>query len=239
MAGLDPFDIVRRRFADELARQERRLVDNVLALPGALAHQAVGSTLQPMIDGMALLGSMSHGAVNLILEQSRGPFARNLTPGEEGLVRESYGIKVLPSEVRIIPGYGNSRIAFAAFLNGNPAITLGNNIFVQTGLKQINLSDLSMTLTGIDLLIHEYTHVIQYAVLGFSGFSARYLRELRQFGGNANELYRYWKRDVPYERETLEAQAQMQGNLASASHTPTAAGQVSARKLHGRIYGGQ
>lgn len=239
MPSFDPFEIVRRMFADELARQERRLVDNVLALPGAIIGQAIGSSIQPMVDGLTLLGRVSHGAANLILEQSRGPAARSLTPGEERLVREAYGIRVLPSDVRIILGHGNSRIALAAFLNGNPAITLGNNIFIRPGLPRLNAADLSTNLAGIDLLIHEYTHVVQYATLGFSGFAARYLRELRQHGGNAEELYRYWKRDVPYESETLEAQAQLQGNMASASHNSAPEARVSARKLFGRIYGGQ
>lgn len=239
MPNFDPFEIVRRMFADELARQERRLVDNVLALPGAIIGQTIGSSIQPMIDGMTLLSRVSHGAANLILEQSRGPFARTLTPGEDRLVRETYGIRVRSADVRIIPGHGNSRIAFAAFLNGNPAITLGNNIFIRPGAPRVNASDLSTNLAGIDLLIHEYTHVIQYATLGFSAFGARYLRELQQHGGNADELYRYWKRDVAYENETLEAQAQMQGNLASASHNSAPEARVSARKLFGRIYGAQ
>ena len=36
MPSLDPFEYVRRRFAQELARQEQRLVDAVLSVPGAM-----------------------------------------------------------------------------------------------------------------------------------------------------------------------------------------------------------
>ena len=56
MPSLDPFEYVRRRFAQELARQEQRLVDAVLSVPGAMVDTAGAKTAQFLDDAFKVPG---------------------------------------------------------------------------------------------------------------------------------------------------------------------------------------
>jgi hypothetical protein len=233
----DPFEYVRRRFANELARQERRIVDAVLSVPGAAAERVAGKATQLLNETLDLLGRLSHGAADAIVEASRGPYARALTPRETALVAEAYGDRVPASRVRIVPGPGYSKIAFAAFLNGNPAITLGNTIFLKPGVVWIRPAELPQTMGGVRLLVHEWTHVIQYATLGYAAFGRRYADELASHGGNADRLYDYRTRNLPFNGETLEGQAEMVGDLAGASRGKTPADAVRVQQLRAKLRG--
>ena len=113
-------------------------------------------------------------------------------------------------------GEGLSYIASCAFLNGNPAITLENTIYVKPGPK-VPMSDFSRTPDGCDTLLHESTHVIQYATLGFSLFYSVYAAELVTVRGDAKKMYDFRHRHTTWAQETLEGQAQTVGNYAEAS----------------------
>lgn len=235
--NFDPFDAVRRRFAQELARQEQRIVDAVLGLPGAALDMAQARASELVTDGLLLLGRLSHAAADAIMESSRGPNARALTVREQRLVQEAWGNRVPPARVRIVAGPGNSKIALAAFLKGNPAITLGNTIFIKTGLPYIRYQELPMTFGGLELLLHEYTHVVQWATMGYTAFAGRYAAELRAHGGDADKLYRYEERNLPFNGETLEGQAQIVGDLAAASRRGTPADVERVRMLRAKLRG--
>lgn len=235
--GFDPFEQVRRRFAAELARQEQRLVDMVLGVPSAIVDRARGRAAQVLTESLVFLGRLSHGAVDAILETSRGPSARALTPREQKLVQEAFGNRVPPARVRIVPGPGLSKIAAVAFLNGNPAITLGNTIFLKPGVAYLRYQDISLTLGGLELLLHEWTHVIQYATHGYAAFGARYAAELRAHGGDADKLYKHDERNVPFNGETLEGQAQIVGDLAGAVRGKKPEDAARARMLRSKLSG--
>lgn len=44
------------------------------------------------------------------------------------------------------------------------------------------------------------------------GSLTRYTRDMREVRGDANEMYRYWKRRRPFGDEMLEGQAEIVGN---------------------------
>lgn len=216
-------------------------MDVVLSVPGAAVNRAKAGAGQFLTDSLVLLGRVSHRAADEIISVSGGPLARPLTEREQRLVKEAYGDRVSASLVRVVPGCGYSTIAFTAFLNGNPAITLGNTIFVKPDLAWFRPDNLPQTVGGLKLLLHEYTHVVQYATWGFSGFGARYAAELKRYG-NAERLYDYRSRHLPFEAETLEGQAQIVGDLAGARRglTPddvTLRSRLGAKLLGTRIYG--
>lgn len=235
--SFDPFELVRRRFAQELARQEQRLVDAVLSAPGAAMDSAGARVTQFLDDSLNLLGRLSHGAADAIVETSRGPYARPLTQREMALVQEAFGDRVPPARVRIVPGPGFSKIALAAFINGNPAITLGNTIFLKPGLDWLRPAELPQTMGGLRLLVHEWTHVIQYATMGYAAFARRYAAELRSHGGSADRLYEYKTRNLPFSGETLEGQAEIVGDLAGASRGRTPADAAQAQMLRAKLRG--
>lgn len=235
--SFDPFDFVRRRFAQELARQEQRLVDAVLSVPGAAVDIASVKMAKLLAESLTLLGRLSHGAADAIIEASRGPYARVLTQREHRLVQEAYGDRVPASRVRIVPGPGYSRIALATFINGNPAITLGNTIFLKPGLDWLRPAELPQTMGGLRLLVHEWMHVTQYATMGYAAFAHRYATELSASGGNADQLYEYQKRNLPFDGETLEGQAELVGDLAGASRGRTPADAAQAQMLRNKLRG--
>lgn len=229
--------MVRRRFAQELARHEQRLVNALLSLPGAVVDNGRAAVAQLLTESLDLLGRLSHGAADAIIEASRGPHARPLTQRELRLVQEAFGNRLSPARVRVVPGPGYSAIAVAAFANGNPAITLGNTIFLKPGFDWLRTAELPQTIGGLRLLVHEWTHVIQYATLGYAAFGRRYAAELRSHGGDADQLYDYQTRNLPFAGETLEGQAQVVGDLAAATRGRTPADAVRAQMLRSKLRG--
>lgn len=237
LSYLDPFEAVRRRFARELARQEQRLVDALLGVPGAVLDAARTRTARLLEDGIDFVGRLPHAVADAYLDASRGPHARPLTPREATLVREAFGNRVSVDAARIVPGPGYSRIAAAAFLKGNPAITLGNTIFLKPGVRWIRPKELPQTMGGLKLLVHEWTHVVQYKTLGYAVFGSRYAAELAAYGGDADRLYDQKTRNLPFDGETLEGQAEIVGDLAGALRGRTPADAANARMLRSKLKG--
>ncbi len=115
-------------------------------------------------------------------------------------------------------GPGLSTVALVAFLHGNPAITIGNTIYLSPQLnpKDYDSSDLSATKTGIAMLLHECMHVLRYTRMGFAVFGARHAAELRAHHYDADELYAFWTRNLDFDHETLEGEAEIVGRYAAA-----------------------
>ena len=212
----DPLTVVQRL----LDRAERELIERVIEAGSSAAAAAAGAVrghfMSKIRDFMRLLGKLPHATANWILNLDRGPSARRLTHIETQLVQEAFGARINPGDVRIVRGPGLSLWAAIAFQHGNPAITLGNTIYIKSKIENVILSDLSQTLRGIDMLLHEYTHVVQYATLGFGTFADRYISDLRAHGFDDNELYAYRKRNNDWQHETLEGQAQIVGEFGAA-----------------------
>lgn len=87
----DPFEDIRRRFGQELARQEQRIIDDVLGMPGAALYVAQAEASQLLTRELSLFGRLSHAAADAIMETSRGPNARPLTAREQRLTQEAWG----------------------------------------------------------------------------------------------------------------------------------------------------
>jgi Domain of unknown function (DUF4157) len=140
---------------------------------------------------------------------------RTLAPGEENLA-----MRVLPkgvdiSKVVVVQGSGGSAIAAIAFKNGNPAITIGNTIYIKNGYS----SDLSKSADGIELFSHELNHVRQYQRYGTTGVFARISYQAGKYG--SDQAYAYYKRDVSFYNQPLESQSQIVGDYARYRETGT------------------
>jgi Domain of unknown function (DUF4157) len=158
------------------------------------------------------LASLPSDAANALADSMRGPKARTLTSGEQAQLNKIFSNRSIDlSNVRIVDGPGNNPAAAAAFRNGNPAITIGNTVYVKPGTYS---ADFSKTAKGVELLAHEFAHVDQYQDLGFGSFGAKYARDLASVGGDPNKAYRYETRNTTFKTETLEGQAQMVGDYA-------------------------
>ena len=64
-----------------------------------------------------------------------GPSARPLTQYETRLIVDAFGQRVPPHAGRIVPGPGLSYFVKMAFINGNPAIMIGNTIYLKKGAR--------------------------------------------------------------------------------------------------------
>lgn len=218
----DPFEHFRRAAALYLAQVEAELVERALSLPEEIARRAIGAAtgavvteVQRVEAGIALLSRLPHHLADLLADSWRGFSARPLTARERLAIVDMFGYRARPELLRIVNGHGLCAIAWTAFRNGNPAITVGNTIYLNPAAKW-PVRDLTVGKNGdsLELLIHETTHTIQYRELGYARFLARYTRDMRQVRGDANEMYRYWKRRRTFGDEMLEAQAQMVGNYS-------------------------
>lgn len=152
----------------------------------------------------------------------------------------AFGLRVDPARVRIVRGPGHSPLAALAFRNGNPAITVGCTIYIK-GDYDVPKNDLTKSEGGLELLLHEFTHVVQYSELGYTNFGVRYAKEMRTYGGAA-KLYDYKHRKTDFQHETLEGQAEIVGNYTRAKGATNpqsrAMAAVLERKLQGTgIYG--
>ncbi|MGH6616556.1 eCIS core domain-containing protein [Sphingomonas sp.] len=224
----DPFDEIRRY----LSRAAARALDRAIAEVQQAAVRAVRRKVRDVSDTIdyvtSVLGRMPHGAANAVADAGRGPSARPLVPNEIALITQAFGAQpVSPGQVRIVPGAGRQPAAAAAFRNGNPAITIGNTIYIKPdAYRARGGSDLTSNPEGVEMLLHEYTHVIQYTRLGFTAFGTRYAREFHQSGYDAGKMYDYGSRKLNYDDEMLEGQAAMVGDygrqmaLPPGSQTP-------------------
>jgi hypothetical protein len=123
-----------------------------------------------------------------------------------------FGNSIDLSNVRIVDGPGNSPAAKLAFdVGGNPAITIGNTVYIKAGGFS---KDFSKTPGGIETLAHEFAHVRQYQKMGLGAFFAKYALDLKNIP-DRNKVYDYQSRpNTTYRTETIEGQAQMVGDYA-------------------------
>jgi hypothetical protein len=218
----DPFDFARRA----LSRAVAAALDRAIAAVQRSAANAVNNRVRTLAQNIeyvtAVLGRLPHGTANVVADSFRGLFMRSLSPGETALVTDAFGSQpVTPRQVRIVPGPGNQPLAAAAFLNGNPAITIGNTIYIKPSVyRERGGKDWSANPEGVEMLLHEYTHVVQYARLGFAAFGARYAREFRESDGDANKMYDYGSRNRSYDQEMLEGQAAIVGDYGRQMALP-------------------
>ncbi len=175
--------------------------------------------VQRAAAAVVVLRQLPHHLADMLADSWRGPSARVLTANERLAIADVFGVRARPELLRIVDGAGQCAIAAAAFRNGNPAITVGNTIYLNP-VSKWPVRDLAGDDTGddLELLMHEVTHTIQYRELGFAVFLARYGSDMAAVRGDANEMYRYWRRSRPFDREMLEGQAEMVGNYTTLRH---------------------
>lgn len=124
------------------------------------------------------------------------------------MVAEAFGSSIRLDSVRIVNGPALIVIARGAFAKGNPAITLGETIYIKAMRYR---PDLSTSQDDAALLLHEFFHVTQYRRLGYDWFAARYGYEMSQYGFDPDRLYDYESRSTNFAQETIEGQAEMVG----------------------------
>ncbi len=173
--------------------------------------------------------------------------ARRLTLGETKLLRNAFGNSIDLSNVRIVNGAGKNLDAIAAFnLAGKPAITEGNTVYinpaVKNGTSKYYSADFSSSSNGTSTLLHEFTHVLQFQRLGFSGFEIKYATDFANNDFNNAKVYDYLSRNTTFLTETLEGQAQMVGDYAryKSQNIPSSTPEMQSleKKLKGSgIYG--
>ncbi len=215
MDEFDPAGAVR----SYLSAAEYRLLNCLVELPAAAMQVArdkvseeirqATATLKQRADALiALLSRVPHHIAELILAGLWDPATvRPLTRGEVAQAREAFGNRAVPlaNKACVSFGPGKNPAAMIAFLNGNPAITMGNSMYFVPSRWKANFASPRV---GIPLFLHEFTHVIQWDRLGHAAFLRRYMREKRA-AGSASKTYDYASRRTDFGHEMLEGQAQM------------------------------
>lgn len=161
---------------------------------------------------------------------------RRLSAGEIALLRPCFGDRVDYGSVRLIDGAAGNPLAAIAFRTGNHAITLGRSIRYAPGIFREDYASEGPYL--VSLLLHEVTHVWQWARLGRARFVARYGWNLTTAGFRPARTYLYGE-ETRFDTARLEAQAQMVGDYCLAlSRQDAAAQRRIARNLAGSgLYG--
>lgn len=131
---------------------------------------------------------------------------RPLTTGETELLRTVFADRIDYDAVRLSDGYGLSYVAAVALRQPHAdAITLRRTVYFGGFYSEDYAAATPHTQA---LLVHEMTHIRQWADYGVAGFLKRYARDFAACGGNAKAMYRYAPRE-PFAAARLEAQAQM------------------------------
>lgn len=163
---------------------------------------------------------------------------RRLTDGERKLVRDTFppDIEKILAEVRLSDGAGKNPIPAIAFMSkANHALTFGRTIY----FGQAYVEDFAFAGDAPKgLLLHEMTHVWQYARLGIPRFLARYVREFLSVRFRPRRMYEYKSR-APFGPARLEAQAQMVQDyfLARAAGATAKAGDLAQSLAGSKMYG--
>jgi hypothetical protein len=163
---------------------------------------------------------------------------RRLSGGEKALVRATFpaDIEKLIDDVLLSDGAGKNPIPGIAFMNkANHALTFGKTIYFGTGYAP---DFAAAGDSGKGLLLHEMTHVWQYAKHGVPGFLARYTRDFLSVRFNAKRMYEYELR-APFAKARLEAQAQMVQDyfLARAAGATAKVNDLAASLAGSRMHG--
>lgn len=201
--------------------------------PGAI-HRNVFQAAQTL---MALLSGLPRDLGDAVADAGRGPHARRLNPAERALVVKIHGMVVNPDDVRIVRGPGYSPLAKAAFLHGNPAITIGNTIYINYHYYDLTPRDLTSSEDGINMLAHEYMHVTQYKRFGYGNFTRRYVADLDANNYDPEKTYAYQNRKLDFAHEPLEGQAQIVGDYTSDRLSANPAHRAQAKLLQPRLRG--
>jgi hypothetical protein len=195
-------------------------------------------------DLIERLSTLPHEAADRLANSMRGPHARDITAGERAELEKIFGDSIDLDNVRIVRGPGTNPAALAAFENGNPAITIGDTVYVRGDVYDRLGSDFSKSPEGLATLAHEFAHVRQYQQMGYGSFYARYASEYADAGGDASEMYDYQSRpNTTYATETIEGQAEMVGDYAELkakkdSGVPLSAEEKALMKdIEGRLKG--
>jgi hypothetical protein len=144
-------------------------------------------------------------AANEFANSLRGDAARDITKSEAAVLRRALGKDIDLSDVRIVKGPGDNKLAKHILERlKRPATTFGNTVYVRADLYQ---RDMSKTRDGVGLLAHEFTHVLQFQQIGFTAVVSRIGHEAARHGPNG--AYDYRSRSLTYRTETLEGRAQM------------------------------
>lgn len=247
MPVLDSWAFARRYLTD----LEYRLLKSLLELPAIAMNevrtaastevrQLTATVVQRAERLRRILSRLPHTVAEAMLDQFRQPSAtRVLTAGERSNAVKAFGASAWPlvSKAMVSNGFGQNPIALLAFLNGNPAITLGNTIYCKATYWKANFA---ASRAGLPLFLHEFTHVIQWDRMGFSTFIRRYSRE-KKTCGSAEAMYDYAHRSTDFGHETLEGQAQMVEDYTRVlMHAPGAdriAPELKRRLAGSRVYG--
>jgi hypothetical protein len=163
---------------------------------------------------------------------------RGLTDGEKALVRAIFPVEIekVVDEIVLSDGAGRNPIPAIAFMNrANHALTFGRTIYFGTGYAA---DFYAAGDGGKGLLLHEMTHVWQYARLGMAKFLARYAREFVSVRFDAGRMYEYKSR-APFGAARLEAQAQMVQDyfLARAAGATAKADDLAESLAGSRMFG--
>ena len=131
---------------------------------------------------------------------------RPLRTGEVELVQATFPPGIDTRAVRISDGPGSNPVPAIAFMSErNHALTFVNTIYYGKGyLDDFSAGDARAKA----LLLHEMTHVWQYARLSTPVFLAIYVKDLASVLFQAPKMYDYKPRE-PFAKARLEAQAQM------------------------------
>jgi hypothetical protein len=194
------------------------------------------------------LDNVSSSAANAYADALRGPYARDLTPGERQLLTVAFGDKIDLRNVRIVNGAGLNLDARGTFmLGGNPAMTEGNTVYINPSSKTrrgapVYSADLSKSSEGIETLLHEFTHVFQYQTIGFSKFFRTYAENERDYGVQGlsvdrDAVYNYDKRNLTFQDETLEGQSEMVGRYAQMLADKVPANNAKRQAVEWRLRG--
>jgi hypothetical protein len=138
---------------------------------------------------------------------------RRLSAGEIALLRSCFGDRIDYASVRLIDGAAGNPLAAIAFRSGNHAITLGRSIRYAPGIYREDYACGDPYF--ISLLLHEVTHVWQWAVLGRARFVVRYGWNFATAGFRPARAYLY-RDDTSFAAARIEAQAQMVGDYCLA-----------------------
>ncbi len=163
--------------------------------------------------------------------------SRGLSKGEIDLAREAFGDDFPYDRVQLRQGSGYNPIPMIAFLNkSNDAITLCRSLYFE---RQYHEDFSKAPAEAQGLLLHEMTHVWQYARLGVPLFVVRYALDLLSCGFQPSLMYDYESTPKPFPKARLEAQAQMVGHYCAArvaGKKQSIAG-LEPRLKHSGIYG--
>ncbi len=163
---------------------------------------------------------------------------RALTEGERALVIGTFPdeLKTILGHVRLSDGAGKNPIPAIAFMSeANDALTFGRTIYFGKHYAEDFAAGGDL---GKGLLLHEMTHVWQYARLGIPKFLARYAREVLSVRFKPRKMYEYKSR-APFGAARLEAQAQMVQDyfLARAAGATAKLGDLAESLAGSRMFG--